>query len=143
MNALNCTLIGNGGTLVRCGEVILAKGNRIRAVVTDDATARSWAIKSGIPHYDSCEAMTLGSALACDVLLSIGNYSIVPGELLKCAKRMSVNYHYGPLPGYSGLRAPSWAIAEGATDFAITWHLLSELVDGGDVLKRVPVPIQA
>ncbi|HEV2377846.1 MAG TPA: amino acid adenylation domain-containing protein, partial [Streptosporangiaceae bacterium] len=110
--------------------------------MTDDATARSWAIKSGIPHHGHGEAVGLGPELACDVLLSIGNYALIPDTLLKCAKRMSVNYHYGPLPEYSGLHAPSWAIASHATDFAITWHRISDLVDGGDVLKRVPVPVQ-
>ena len=142
MTPLDCLLVGNGGVLVRCGEVLLAKGHRISAVVTDDTTACSWAIKSGIPHRDPGDVIKVGPVLACDVLLSIGNYALLPDALLKCAKRMSVNYHYGPLPEYAGLQAPAWAIAERATDYAVTWHRLSELVDGGDVLKRIPVPIE-
>ncbi|WP_378733236.1 amino acid adenylation domain-containing protein [Nocardia brasiliensis] len=54
---------------------------------------------------------------------------------------MSINYHYGPLPEYSGLYAPSWAIAHRVRDYAITWHRIGGMVDGGDVLRRVPVPM--
>jgi hypothetical protein len=80
--------------------------------VTGDATARSWAIKAGIPSHELDEAVKVASQLGCDLLFSIGNYAIVPDALLECARRMSVNYHYGPLPKYSRVYAPSWAIAD-------------------------------
>jgi polyketide synthase 12 len=120
----------------------MAKGHRIRAVVTSDAVARSWAIKAGISHHELDDAVELAPQLDCDLLFSVGNYALVPDALLKCAKRMSINYHYGPLPEYSGLHAPSWAIADRATEYAITWHQIGALVDGGDVLKRVSVPME-
>jgi amino acid adenylation domain-containing protein/thioester reductase-like protein len=143
MTALNSILIGSGNVLARCGDVLMAKGHAIRAVVTGDAAARSWAIKAGIPHHELDEAVALAPQLACDISLSIGNYALVPESLLNCATRMNINYHYGPLPEYSGLHAPSWAIADGVREYAITWHRIGELVDGGDVLKRMPVPIEA
>ncbi|MEU6235318.1 amino acid adenylation domain-containing protein [Kitasatospora sp. NPDC047058] len=142
MTTINCLLVGGGSVLTRCGEIILARGHRIRAVVTDDATARAWAVKSGIPHHRQADAAAAAPQLACDVLLSIGNYALVPDALLACAGRMSVNYHYGPLPEYAGLHAPSWAVAERAADYAVSWHRIGELIDGGDVLKRVPVPVR-
>ncbi|MFC9998713.1 amino acid adenylation domain-containing protein [Nocardia sp. NPDC127526] len=112
-------------------------------MITDDATARAWAVKAGIPGYELGEAVDRASQWECDLLLSIGNYSIVPDPLLACAKRMSVNYHYGPLPEYSGLYAPSWAIADGVREYAITWHRIGGKVDSGDILRRVPVPMAA
>ena len=142
MTASHSVLIGAGSVLARCGGVLLAKGHRIRAVVTGNAVARSWAIKAGIPHYELAEAVESAPELDCDLLFSIGNYELVPGTLLNCAQRMSINYHYGPLPEYSGLHAPSWAIADRASDYAITWHRMGERVDRGDVLKRVPVPVE-
>src|SRR5574338_286363 len=115
MTALAALLIGEGSVLVRCGEILMAKGHRIKVVVSADSTVRSWATKAGIDHYERAEAVEAAPQLAFDLLFSIGNYSIVPDALLARAKRMSVNYHYGPLPEYSGLHVPSWAIAEGAT----------------------------
>ncbi|TGB19163.1 amino acid adenylation domain-containing protein [Streptomyces palmae] len=141
MTSLSSVLVGGGSVLARCGEVLMAKGHRIKAVVTPDATARAWAVKAGIPHHGLDEAVALAPGLSCDLLLSIGNYAVVPDALLACASRASINYHYGPLPEYAGLHAPSWAIAEGASAYGITWHRMAELVDGGEVLKRLPVPI--
>ena len=140
---LESLLIGEGSVLVRCGEVLTAKGHRIKAVVSSDVVVRSWATKAGVQRYDLEEALGLGSQLECDVLLSIGNYTVVPEVLLTLAKRMGVNYHYGPLPEYSGLHVPSWAIVDRATEYAITWHRIGGLVDGGGILKRIPVPIDA
>ncbi|MGW0495874.1 amino acid adenylation domain-containing protein [Streptomyces sp. NPDC003007] len=86
--------------------------------------------------------MALAPRLSCDLLLSVGNYAVVPEALLGCATRAAVNYHYGPLPEYSGLHTPSWAIADGAREYGITWHRMAEVVDGGEVLGRVPVMIE-
>ncbi|MBB5939896.1 polyketide synthase [Streptomyces zagrosensis] len=142
MTSLNSILIGSGSVLARCGDILLSKGHRIRAVVTGDSVARSWATKAGIAHHELGEAVARAPELTCDVLLSVGNYALVPDALLDCARRAGVNYHYGPLPEYSGLHAPSWAIADGASEYAITWHRMGRLVDGGDILKRVPVRIE-
>ncbi|WP_078959004.1 type I polyketide synthase [Streptomyces sp. NRRL S-4] len=141
MTSLSSVLIGSGSVLALCGEVLVAKGHRITAVVTGDATARSWAVKAGIPHHELAEAVALAPRLSCDLLLSVGNYAVVPEALLGCAARAAVNYHYGPLPEYSGLHTPSWAIADGAREYGITWHRMAEVVDGGEVLARVPVAI--
>ncbi|MFH8370604.1 amino acid adenylation domain-containing protein [Streptomyces sp. NPDC018031] len=142
MTSLSSVLIGSGSVLARCGEVLMAKGHRIAAVVTGDATAKSWAVKAGVPHHELAEAVALAPRLTCDLLLSVGNYAVVPEALLGCATRAAVNYHYGPLPEYSGLHTPSWAIADGAREYGITWHRMAEVVDGGEVLGRVPVAIE-
>ncbi|MEU9099689.1 amino acid adenylation domain-containing protein [Streptomyces sp. NPDC048361] len=141
LTSLSSVLIGGGSVLVRCGEILLAKGHRITAVVTGDATARSWAVKAGIAQHTHAEAVTRAPQLSCDLLLSVGNYAVVPEALLSCAERGAVNYHYGPLPAYSGLHTPSWAIAEEAREYGITWHRMAETVDGGAVIGRVPVTI--
>ncbi|MFJ6997037.1 formyltransferase family protein, partial [Streptomyces sp. NPDC003090] len=142
MTSLSSVLIGSGSVLARCGEALVAKGHRITAVVTSDATARSWAVKAGVPHHELAEAVALAPRLTCDLLLSVGNYAVVPEALLRCAERAAVNYHYGPLPEYAGLHAPSWAIAEGAREYGITWHRMARTVDTGEVLGRVPVAIE-
>ncbi len=141
MTKLDSLLFGEGSVLVRCGEVLMARGHRIRAVVSADATVRAWAMKAGVKYCALDEALRLESQLDCDIIFSIGNYTLIPDALLKRARRMSINYHYGPLPEYSGLHVPSWAISEGAVEYAITWHRIGEVVDGGSILKRIPVPI--
>src|SRR5262245_30395269 len=141
MTTFAFALIGQGNLLVHCAEVLNARAHRIRAIFSPDNSVRSWANKSGVEHYQFDEAISLAPQLEFDILLSIGNYAVIPDAVLKCAKRMGINYHYGPLPEYSGLHVPSWAIFERATDYAITWHRIGKLVDGGNILKQVRVPI--
>jgi amino acid adenylation domain-containing protein len=136
-------LIGQGNLLIHCAEVLNARGHRIKAIVSPDESVRAWADKSGVEHYQLDKAIRQAPQLEFDLLLSIGNYAIIPDALLNRAKRMAINYHYGPLPEYSGVHVPSWAIFERAKDYAITWHRIGKLVDGGNILKQVPVPIDA
>uniref|UniRef100_UPI00179630A5 formyltransferase family protein n=1 Tax=Ramlibacter sp. TaxID=1917967 RepID=UPI00179630A5 len=143
VKTMDALLIGEGSLFVRCGDLLMAKGHRVKAVIKgSDGAARSWAAKAGVAHYDLQEALALGEHLSFDVLFSVGNYTVIPDALLARAKRMNINYHYGPLPEYSGLHVPSWAISEGVKDYGITWHRIGDVVDGGPVLKRVPVAIE-
>ncbi|MES2939249.1 MAG: amino acid adenylation domain-containing protein [Pseudomonadota bacterium] len=143
VKTMDALLIGEGSLFVRCGDLLMAKGHRVKAVIKgSDGAARSWAAKAGVAHYDLQEALALGEHLSFDILFSVGNYTVIPDALLKRAKRMNINYHYGPLPEYSGLHVPSWAISEGAKEYGITWHRIGDVVDGGPVLKRVPVAIE-
>ncbi|MGH8816592.1 MAG: formyltransferase family protein [Achromobacter pestifer] len=143
MTSFVSLLVGDGSVLVRCGEVLMAKGHRIQAVISSDLIVRSWAAKAGIQQYSLSDAVKLESQFSADILFSIGNYSVIPDSLLKRARRMSINYHYGPLPEYSGLHVPAWAVHDRATDYAITWHRIGEIIDGGSILKRMPVPIES
>ena len=136
-------LVGDGSVLVRCGELLMAKGHRVQAVISTDLTVRAWAAKAGIPQYALEDAVKPESRLSADILFSIGNYAVIPDALLERVRRMSINYHYGPLPEYSGLHVPAWAVYDRATDYAITWHRIGEIIDGGGILKRVAVPIES
>ncbi len=142
MTTLESLLIGEGSVLVRCGELLMSKGHRISAVVSADDIVKSWSTKVGIQHYTLNEAIEQRSQLQFDTLLSIGNHTLIPDALLKLAKRMNINYHYGPLPEYSGLHVPSWAIFDGVTQYGITWHQIGGAIDSGHILKRVPVLIE-
>ncbi len=52
-----------------------------------------------------------------------------------------VNYHNGLLPAYSGLHATAWSVyfAEKYTGF--TYHLVNEIIDGGNILLQDKIPI--
>ena len=129
MTSFVSLLVGDGSVLVRCGELLMAKGHRVQAVISTDLTVRAWAAKAGIPQYALDDAVKPESRLSADILFSIGNYSVIPDALLGRVRRMSINYHYGPLPEYSGLHVPAWAVYDRATDYAITWHRIGEIID--------------
>ena len=143
MTSFVSLLVGDGSVLVRCGELLMAKGHRINAVISTDLTVRAWAAKAGIPQYALDDAVKPESRLSADILFSIGNYSVIPDALLQRVGRMSINYHYGPLPEYSGLHVPAWAVYDRATDYAITWHRIGEIIDGGNLVRLAETEILA
>jgi natural product biosynthesis luciferase-like monooxygenase protein len=132
MTQFSTLLIGNETLTRQCGEVLLARGHRIAAVVTTAPDVRKWAEGRGLRVV--AQAADL-AGLSVDWLLSIANLSVIPADVLALAKG-AVNFHDGPLPRYAGLNAPVWAIWNGEAQHGISWHLIAGGVDEGDVLEQ-------
>ncbi|MFN4155681.1 MAG: MupA/Atu3671 family FMN-dependent luciferase-like monooxygenase [Paracoccaceae bacterium] len=137
MSGLSALLIGNESLTQACGAAWLARGHRLAAVVTRDAGVRAWALAQGlrleVPGA-GLEARLAG--VSCDWLLSVANLSLVPAGVRGMAVRGAVNFHDGPLPRYAGLNAPVWALLAGEARHGITWHLMTDGVDEGDILEQ-------
>ncbi len=78
-----------------------------------------------------------------DYLFSIVNYQVLPGETLAAPRRWAINYHDAPLPRYAGSYATSWALMAGERTHGVTWHLMTEQLDAGDILVQYPIEIAA
>jgi natural product biosynthesis luciferase-like monooxygenase protein len=131
MDAIFC---GNGSLLIQCGEAFRQAGGTISGVVTNDAQIIAWAGAEGLPHLGTPEAPKLGDT-GFDYLFSVANLTVLPEALIARARRLAINFHDGPLPGRAGLNVPVWAIMEGATTHAVTWHEMLAAVDAGRALK--------
>ena len=134
---LSAILIGNESLTQACGAAWLARGHRLAVVVTRDTGVRAWATAQGL----RVEAPGQGLAdrlagLSCDWLLSVANLSLVPAPVRALATRGAVNFHDGPLPRYAGLNAPVWALLAGEVRHGITWHLMTDSVDTGDIVEQ-------
>jgi natural product biosynthesis luciferase-like monooxygenase protein len=129
---LSAILIGNESLTRACGAAWLARGHRLVAVVTRDAGVRDWALGAGLRVEAPGAALDVG----CDWLLSVANLSLVPRHVRALATRGAVNFHDGPLPRYAGLNAPVWALMAGEAVHGITWHLMTDGVDEGDILEQ-------
>lgn len=130
--SLSAILIGSESLTRQCGEMWLARGHRLTAVITGHAGTAVWAKAAGIP-------VLLPGSLPedrADWILSIANLSVIGPDLLARATRGAVNFHDGPLPAHAGLNAPVWAILAGDTRHGITWHLIEGGVDEGDVVAE-------
>ena len=71
--------------------------------------------------------------IEADVLLSIANLRIVPRSILDRFE-VSINFHDGPLPRIAGVHVTSWALANGHREHGITWHLMTETADAGEIV---------
>ncbi|WP_232220715.1 formyltransferase family protein [Legionella tunisiensis] len=76
-----------------------------------------------------------------DFLFSIVNGEILSKEILALPRNYAINYHNSSLPKYAGLYATTWAILNGETQHAISWHIMDERIDAGNILKQPTIPI--
>ncbi|WP_156505592.1 formyltransferase family protein, partial [Sulfitobacter sp. HI0054] len=135
-------LMGDESLTIACGDMLLAGGHRIAAVLTRDDAVRAWAEGQGLALCRDAEEL-LPMGLAADWLLSIANLRLIPDAVLALPKRGAVNFHDGPLPRYAGLNTPAWAIINGEARHGVSWHLIETGVDTGDLLAQRDVDIAA
>jgi len=120
---------------IQCGEILKENGQNIVRVVSNARAVMDWAQLSGFPCVRDVKAL-LDEPVSCDYLWSIANLEVLPEPVLALAKQAAINFHDGPLPQYAGLNTPSWAIINGETTHGVTWHLMTNKVDGGDILSQ-------
>jgi natural product biosynthesis luciferase-like monooxygenase protein len=134
MNPFSCFLIGNESLTQQCGEMLLARGHRISALVTRHPEVASWGAKRGLAVIEQKKGWEAELPAQADWLLSVANLSLIPDAALEKSRSGGVNFHDGPLPRHAGLNAPVWAILQGEAEHGISWHLIEGGVDEGDIL---------
>jgi methionyl-tRNA formyltransferase len=137
MSTFSCVVMGNESLLIQCGEILRRRGHAIRAVVTRSPEIRAWARNHKLrtePAGDRPRRPARDARLR--LVLSIANLSIVPEAVLAKAAKGAINFHDGPLPRYAGLNAPVWALLNRETAHGVTWHMMENGVDMGDVVER-------
>ncbi|MGQ0749512.1 MAG: methionyl-tRNA formyltransferase [Betaproteobacteria bacterium] len=75
-------------------------------------------------------------AAEVDILLNVHSLRMIHPAVLAAPLIGSFNLHPGPLPEYSGLNAPSWAIYNGEPRHAVTVHWMTAEIDSGPVAFR-------
>jgi natural product biosynthesis luciferase-like monooxygenase protein len=137
MTSFDCIIIGDQSLTQHCAETLLSEGHKLVALITDDPDVTSWARGRSIrcePHGPDL-SQRLGN-MSVDWVLSIANLKILPPDVLALGRKGAVNFHDGPLPKRAGLNAPIWALIDGEKTHGITWHLIDDGVDTGDILVQ-------
>lgn len=130
-------LIGHGTLLAGCGDTLLRQGQRITAVISDEAAIGQWAAEKGIQLFGaSGDIAAMLASLDFDHLASIAHLSLIPGEALRHVRGRAVNFHDGPLPRLAGLNVPTWAILQGERTHGVTWHEMTARADAGRILEQ-------
>ncbi|WP_329114858.1 polyketide synthase [Streptomyces sp. NBC_01353] len=141
--AANCFIIGSTRVLTQCAAQLLDAGVRIEGVFSDDPAVSAWAGVHAIPVLDPHGDLSATlSAQPFDYLFSMVNFRILPASILDLPTTAAINFHDGPLPRYSGSHVPAWALYEGASRHAATWHRMTEAVDAGGVLLERWFPVR-
>lgn len=76
-----------------------------------------------------------------DVIINVHSlYRICP-EVIQAARVGAFNLHPGPLPGYSGLNVPSWAVYNEESTHSVTIHRITEKIDTGHIVYETQFPL--
>jgi amino acid adenylation domain-containing protein len=133
----SCFLVGGQSRLIQCGEILLEKGHAILGVISPDVSVLQWAegrnLKTIPPTGGIIEVL---KKQPFDYLFSIDNFSILPGDIINLPSKFAINFHDGPLPRYAGSNVTSWALMNQEQTHGITWHVMTEGADKGDILKQ-------
>lgn len=138
--AISVLLMGQESLTIACGDMLLAGGHRIAAVISADATVLGWAQAQELAVYEDPKALVADGTRA-DWFLSIANLAMVPDAALALASKGAVNFHDGPLPQMAGLNTPAWAILQGHQNHGISWHMMEGGVDEGDLVATRAIEI--
>ncbi|RJR30186.1 MAG: hypothetical protein C4576_34200 [Desulfobacteraceae bacterium] len=70
------------------------------------------------------------------VILSINNNFLFPPHIVRKRNLRIVNFHNALLPSYRGhgQSIPRWIVYNGETRHGVTWHLVDEKIDSGNIL---------
>lgn len=69
-----------------------------------------------------------------DWILSFRGDWIVPGELLRRARKGALNFHPSP-PRYRGIGSHHYAIHRQDPEFGVTCHHINERIDAGEIIQ--------
>ncbi|MDB9481780.1 AMP-binding protein, partial [Dolichospermum circinale CS-537/05] len=140
----SCFAVGNGTLSINCLELLLLKNCQLLGVYSPDNSLQAWCESHGIEYIGSRNLFHKRLlSVEYDYLFSINNVQwIIPKNVIARAKKATINYHDAPLPKYAGLYATSWALLNGETEHAVTWHQVVSQVDAGPIFKQKIVPIR-
>ena len=138
----SCFIIGEGTLPIQCASLLLEQGHQIFGIISPDAVISDWAKTKGIPHIQPTDNLiAFLSQSPFDYLFSIVNSYLLPKEILELPSKYAINYHDAPLPRYAGVNATSWALMHQEKTHGVTWHVMTNLVDSGDILKQPKIEI--
>jgi amino acid adenylation domain-containing protein len=133
----SCYIVGSTTLPIKCAEILLRAEHEIFGVISRDEVVTAWAGKRGL-RVIAPDARMAGilAERPFDYLFSIVSDYILTDTILNLPRKFPVNYHDAPLPRYAGTHATSWALIHRESSHGVSWHVASERVDAGDILKQ-------
>lgn len=133
---LTSILIGQDNLLIQCAKLLLERNHQICRVVTPIQTIQAWCEENHLPWVSSLDDLPADREQSVDYLFSVVNGKILTRDELKIARVAAINYHDSLLPKYAGVNATTWSIMNGEQEHGITWHLINEGIDCGDIVYQ-------
>ncbi len=103
--------------------------------------------KYRIPIYKSANInasdfiQVLRNEINPDLLVSLSASQIFKKPVLDVPRLGSINLHSAPLPRYQGMMPNFWVMLNDEPEGTVTVHYMTEMLDAGDILIQLRVPI--
>ncbi len=137
-------LLSSSHTVV--GVVCSPDKPRGRGRKVEPLPVKQRAVEAGLPVLQPVllkdeQFLSQVRALSPDCLVVVA-FRILPRELFALPRLGSFNVHPSLLPKGRGPAPIRWTLIRGETETGVTIIQLTELVDGGGILKQVKVPVE-
>ncbi len=131
-----------GALAKACIEILLANDWDVLGTHSSDRSLANTSDSKAVAHYETLTGFVQALTNSpFDFLFSLNNSWIIPPEVIELAGTGTINYHDSPLPRYAGVHATSWAIMNGETHHAVTFHEVNAGIDDGDIYRQQVVSV--
>ncbi|RKY58012.1 MAG: hypothetical protein DRP94_07465 [Candidatus Latescibacterota bacterium] len=119
---------------------------RILRVKVGTGTVEGYLKRAGI-GYEYVEDINDGSVAdyvrreGIDLIVSVAASQMFSRKLLSSPRYGCINVHHGKLPEYRGMMSNFWQMYNGEEFAVVTFHRMTEDLDGGEVLLEKKVKI--
>lgn len=95
------------------------------------------------PHQFEAQLATHINDHACDLICLAGFMAVLSPRFCQKFSRRCINIHPSLLPAYKGLDTHRRVLADGATRHGCTLHVVTPVVDEGEILAQAEVEVLA
>ena len=143
-NIFSCYIIGDDNITLQCADILLSNNHHLLGLISPSDKIKEWCAINHVHYFDSINLFQQKrDTKKFDFLFSIVNSKFLSKEVLSFPSYYAINYHDSPLPKYAGVYATSQAILHNEKQHAISWHIMEETVDTGNILKQPTFEIDA
>ena len=138
----SCCLIGSTSLLIRCANILKMNNWDIKWIGSLDARIVEYCRHDNIQNLsDSASFKEALLNTDFDCLFSIVNNVILDKEMINAPKQFAINYHDALLPNYAGMHASFWALYHQEKQHGISWHIIDDGIDSGDIIIQKSIDI--
>lgn len=134
-------ILGEGSTPFHCAQLLHRLGvNCIfwENILSEKSFVKKNIISMGIKYlkFDRKKIGELINEKEKILILSVNNTYIFPPSIIQKDNINIINYHNSLLPHHKGVHAEAWAIYNNDNETGVTWHIVDEGIDSGNIITQ-------
>lgn len=143
-------VLGSGKIAAECIGILAGCTDDVSAIEQEEqriSFVRLTSRKYGLAYHRTTDKQELTEYLdrleEGTLVISANNNYLFPARILQKKNFSVINFHNALLPDYPGRNAPTWVIFNGEKTTGITWHLVDEGVDTGNILIQKTIAVDS